>query len=160
MSGDVKFAHGRLNVGEPLAPSVIKQVLTRIDSDKFAVIDSAPGTSCVVVEAVRETDYCVLVTEPTPFGLNDLELAVDMLDVLKVPYGVVINRSDIGDERVEDFCRNRDIKVLMRIPHDIRIARAYSRGDLIVNALPEYRNGFRRLYGDIESELERGKIVQ
>jgi len=147
-------------VGEPLAPSVIKEVLARIDSEKVAVVDSAPGTSCAVVEAVRETEYCVLVTEPTPFGLNDLELAVDMLDVLKMPYGVVINRSDIGDDRVEDFCRNRDIRVLMRMPHDIRIARAYSRGELIVDALPEYREAFGELYSNIEAELERGRIAR
>jgi len=159
VSGEVGFVHGRLNVGEPMAPPVIKEVMRNIDSDKVAVVDSAPGTSCPVVETVKDTDYCVLVTEPTPFGLNDLELAVEMLAKLKVPCGVVINRCDIGDDRVERFCSDRDIRVLMRIPHDMEIARVYSRGELIVNAMPEYRNSFDRLFSDIRAEIESWRAV-
>ena len=159
-AGDVAFVHGRLNVGEPLAPPIIKEVHKSIDKDRIAIVDSPPGTSCAAVEAVNGSDYCLLVTEPTPFGLNDLELAVEMLHALKVPFSVIINRCDIGDERVEEFCSDEDIRVVMRIPHDMRIARTYSRGELIVETIPEYSNAFKELFRNIEVELQQGKVSE
>ncbi|HIE04613.1 MAG TPA: (4Fe-4S)-binding protein, partial [Candidatus Latescibacteria bacterium] len=115
------------------------------DPERLAVVDAAPGTSCPVVEAVKGTDFCILVTEPTPFGLNDLKLAVEMTEELGVPVGVVINRADIGYGRVEEFCEAKGIPVLMRIPFRREIAEAYSEGLPLVEAFPEYREKFAEL---------------
>ena len=154
-SGKIDFIHGILNVGEPMAPPLIRQVKRHINSGTNAIIDASPGTSCPVVEAVKESDFCLLVTEPTPFGLNDLKLAVEMLRKLTIPCGVVINCADIGDEEVERYCKDEDIPILMTIPWDRRIAEAYSRGIPLIDALPEFQNRFSQLYGTIE---KLGKI--
>ena len=134
----VEFVHGRLDVGKPLSPPVIRAARKEAPADGITILDASPGTSCPVIEAVRDTDFLVLVTEPTPFGLNDLKLAVDMARKLELPFGVVINRSTVGDEKVKQYCVNERIDVLVEIPDDRRIAEAYSRGFLIVDAEPEY----------------------
>ncbi|MBA7688584.1 Iron-sulfur cluster carrier protein [subsurface metagenome] len=154
-SGKIGFIHGILNVGEPMAPPLIRQVKKHINNSTNAIIDASPGTSCPVVEAVNGSDFCLLVTEPTPFGLNDLKLAVEMLRKLTIPCGVVINCADIGDEEVERYCKDEDIPILMTIPWDRRIAEAYSRGIPLIDALPEFQNRFSQLYGTIE---KLGKI--
>lgn len=154
-SGKIRFVHGILNVGEPMAPPLIRQVKKHINNSTNAIIDASPGTSCPVVEAVNGSDFCLLVTEPTPFGLNDLKLAVEMLRKLTIPCGVVINCADIGDEEVERYCKDEDIPILMTIPWDRRIAEAYSRGIPLIDALPEFQNRFSQLYGTIE---KLGKI--
>ena len=149
-SGKIGFIHGILNVGEPMAPPLIRQVKRHINSGTNAIIDASPGTSCPVVEAVNGSDFCLLVTEPTPFGLNDLKLAVEMLRKLTIPCGVVINCADIGDEEVEQYCKDEDIPILMTIPWDRRIAEAYSRGIPLLDALPEFQDSLSQLYGTIE----------
>jgi MinD superfamily P-loop ATPase len=116
-----------------------------------------PGTACQAVAALRGADFVVLVTEPTPFGLHDLRLAVDTVRELRLPFGVVINRVGIGDERVHRYCAEEDISLLLEIPDDRRIAEAYSRGQIIVDALPEYRKHFERLWQAIR--LESGHEV-
>ena len=138
-----------------MAPPLIRQVKKHINNNTNAIIDASPGTSCPVVEAVNGSDFCLLVTEPTPFGLNDLKLAVEMLRKLTIPCGVVINCADIGDEEVERYCKDEDIPILMTIPWDRRIAEAYSRGIPLIDALPEFQNRFSQLYGTIE---KLGKI--
>jgi len=152
-SGTIDFIHGILNVGEPMAPPLIRQVKKYILNSKNAVIDASPGTSCPVVEAVKGSDFCLLVTEPTPFGLNDLKLAVGMLSKLTIPCGVVINCSDIGDEEVKRYCESESIPILMTIPWDRRIAEAYSQGIPLIEALPEYQNSFSQLYEKIRGEF-------
>ncbi|MBW1767193.1 MAG: ATP-binding protein, partial [Deltaproteobacteria bacterium] len=137
-AGKTDFIHGVLNVGEPMAPPLIRQVKRLINHSRNAIIDASPGTSCPVVEAVNGSDFCLLVTEPTPFGLNDLKLAVEMLRKLTIPFGVVINCADIGDEEVKKYCEREDIPLLMSIPWDRRIAEAYSRGIPLIEALPEF----------------------
>jgi len=109
------------------------------------IMDAPPGTSCPVVATLRGADFVLLVTEPTPFGLNDLKLAVAMVRELDLPFGVVVNRAGSGDDRVRVYCDQQAIPVLLEIPDDRRIAEAYSRGELIVDALPEYRGLFREL---------------
>lgn len=153
-AGTIDFIQGILNVGEPMAPPLIRQVKKRIDA-KYAcvIVDASPGTSCPVVEAVNGSDYCVLVTEPTPFGLNDLRLAVQMLEKLAIPCGVVINCADIGDDEVVRYCESEGIPILMTIPWDRKIAEAYSTGMALVEALPHYRNSFSRLYEKIGKEV-------
>lgn len=144
-SKHVRFAHGKLNVGEAMAGPVIRAVKQRSDKDFVTIIDAPPGTSCSVVSTLLGSDFCVLVTEPTPFGLHDLQLAVDLVRKLGIPCGVVINRSDIGDRGVENYCQNEAIPVLMQIPNDRKIAEAYSRGKMIVDEFPEYRERFQAL---------------
>jgi len=149
-SGEIEFIHGKLTVGEAMAPPVIRQVKGRINRDKLVIIDVSPGTSCPVVEAVKGSDFCLLVTEPTPFGLNDLALAVDMLKQLDMAYSVVINRDGVGDSKVEEYCHQKGIPILLRIPLDIKIAQLYSRGITLVEGIPQWQEAFLRLYTDIE----------
>lgn len=141
----IKFVHGKLRIGEAMSPPLIREVRKKKTDGGLNIIDAPPGTSCPVIQSVRGADYVLLVTEPTPFGLNDLKLAVEMLRVLKLPFGVVVNRADIGDEAVFDYCASESIEVLLQIPDDKRIAEAYSRGKLIIEALPEYTSAFESL---------------
>jgi len=150
-SGRLTLIQGRLDVGVAMAPPLIRAVKARIPKDGDAILDAPPGTSCPVVATLRETDYVVLVTEPTPFGLNDLKLAVAVVRELKVPFGVVVNRAGSGDGRVQEYCRDEWIPVLAEIPDDRRIAEAYSRGELAVEALPEYRQFFEELWTAVRS---------
>ena len=142
----ISFIYGRLNVGEPMSPPLIHAVKHRLQTDGVAIIDAPPGTSCPVIATLRDTDFVVLVTEPTPFGLNDLALAVETLRQMTVPFGVVINRADVGDRRVHEYCRTEEIDILVEIPDDRRVAEAYSRGEPAIDAVPEFRELFARLY--------------
>ncbi|MBN1902044.1 ATP-binding protein [Candidatus Sumerlaeota bacterium] len=145
MAGNVHFVQGILNIGESRSVPVISQVKKSAPEVDLEIIDSPPGTSCPVIESVRDADFVLLVTEPTPFGLNDLELAVETMRALGIPFGVVVNRSGIGDDRIHAYCRGKDIPILADIPDDRKIAEAYSRGDLIVKVLPEYQRVFENL---------------
>ena len=143
------FVHGKLRIGAAMASPVIRDIKTRLDVSKTVVIDAPPGTSCPVIESVSGSDFCVLVTEPTPFGLNDLKLAVEVLRKLCVPFGVVINRSDLGDEKTEAYCRQEGIQVLMRIPFRKEVASAYSKGTPLIEKFPEYKKDFRGMLDKI-----------
>lgn len=152
----VSFAHGILNVGEPMATPIIRQLKRRARGFAGPVIlDAPPGTACPVVETMSGADFVLLVTEPTPFGLHDLKLTVEVARELGVPVGVVINRDGIGDAGVDDYCAAEGIPILMRIPIMRSIAEAYSEGVSLVEALPEYRERFRELYHRIEREVAR-----
>jgi len=145
-SGNITLIRGCLDVGKAMAPPLIRAVKALQQNGLPAILDAPPGTSCPVITTIRGADFVALVTEPTPFGLNDLKLAVDMVRALRIPFGVVINRMGIGDDRVSVYCRKENIPILMEIPDDRRIAEAYSRGTLIVEALPEYRSLFIGLF--------------
>lgn len=150
-AGPVEFVHGRLDVGQIMSPPLIRQVKERAraageDGSGVLILDAPPGTSCPVIAAVRGCDVCLLVTEPTPFGMHDLELAVGMLRRMGIPAGVVINRDGIGDHRVESFCGEKNIPVLMRIPFSEKIASLYARGRPIVGELPGVDERFRELF--------------
>ncbi|MGB9887293.1 MAG: P-loop NTPase [Moorellales bacterium] len=145
-AGPLAFVQGRLNLGEPLAPPVIRQVKARLRPGVTAVLDAPPGTACSVVETVKGTDFCLLVTEPTPFGLHDLELAVEVARTLGVPAGVILNRAGIGeDAAVDEFCREQGLPLLLKIPFDRSIAQAYAQGLTLVEAQPGWREEFLRL---------------
>lgn len=148
--GDIQFIHGKLNIGKMMAPPVIREVKKHINKKKTVIIDVPPGTSCPVITAIKDTDFVILVTEPTPFGLNDLSLAVEVVRKLKIPFGVIINRSDLGNKKTDEYCTGENIPILMRIPFSKKIAGIYSRGDSIVEALPEYREKFQRLFTEIK----------
>jgi len=139
VSGQVTFLQGMLNIGEAMAPPVIRAVLACAPKDCTVVIDAPPGTSCPVIESVKTADVILLVTEPTPFGLNDLKLAVEMVRDLGLPFGVAVNRAGIGDNAVFDYCAEERIPVLLEIPNNRAIARAYSRGEMAVTAAPELK---------------------
>jgi len=155
--GSMTFVQGIMNIGVPMAPPIIRAAKSwalTMDHDQLTLIDAPPGTSCSMVECLRGCDYALMVTEPTPFGLHDLKLAVEVAHKeLGLPVGVVINRDGIGDSGVEDFCRDEGIPILMRIPLDRRIAEAYSEGTPMVQALPEYRDRFLDLYRRIFEEV-------
>lgn len=144
-SGSITLVEGRLDVGAILSPPLIRAVKSHLPAGRPAIVDAPPGTACPVVAAVRGADYVLLVTEPTPFGLHDLRLAVDLVREIGLQFGVVVNRKGIGDDRVEEYCAAEKIRVIAEIPDDRRIAEAYSRGRLLIDALPEYRELFERL---------------
>jgi len=150
----VEFSEGRLNVGEAMAPPITKELKKSMPDCDIVVIDAPPGTSCPVIEAVSDTDFVVLVTEPTPFGLNDLKLAVEMTKALKLPFGVVINRSDIGDDRVEKYCRDEDLDLMMKIPFDRHLAEVYSRGDMLAASDSGYSETLLELYSKIKRRVD------
>lgn len=154
-AGSMGFHHGWLRVGEAMSPPLIRAVKAGAGEAETAVFDAPPGTSCPVVETVRDADAVVLVTEPTPFGLNDLVLAADMVETLGRPAGVVVNRAGIGNRRVNDFCESRGIPILLEIPFDRRIAEGYSRGEPLVTAFPEYRGRFEELGAALEGMVKR-----
>jgi len=129
---------------------IISQEKKLINKDKTVILDCSPGTSCPVIEGVRESDFCLLVTENTPFGLNDLELAVEMVKALGIPRGVFINQEDLGDGKLREYCQRENIPVLGGLPHDRRIAEVYSRGEIVVEELPEYRDLFLALFQKIQ----------
>jgi MinD superfamily P-loop ATPase len=145
----VTFGHGKLDIGAIQTPALIRHLKRSLRKDAIVILDAPPGTSCPVIEAIKGTDSVLLVTEPTPFGLNDLELAVDMVTALKLPFAVVINRCNMGDDSVAQYCRQEGIDIAMEIPNDRKIAEAYSRGQMMVDALPAYTAKFRRLYDRI-----------
>ena len=150
-AGPIGFVHGRLNVGQAMSPPVIRAVKAATPGADVAVFDAPPGTSCPVIESVRDCDFVVLVTEPTPFGLHDLKLAVEMLRELKLPFGVVINRAGLDDQETHSYCRTNAIDILAEIPDNRNIAEAYSRGEIICETLPDLRGSFQRLLDEIES---------
>jgi MinD superfamily P-loop ATPase len=106
------------------------------------------------VEAVKGSDFCLLVTEPTPFGLNDLALAVETVRELVIPCGVVLNRAGVGDAGVEDYCHKENIPILLTIPLDMEIARLYSRGVSLVDGMPQWKSRFRHLFEDIKETVD------
>ena len=160
-AGSINFTHGRLNIGEPMAPPIIRKIKKKIKKDgikgenndftnhHITLIDAPPGTSCPVIESIKDSDYSILVTEPTPFGLHDLVLAVEVLRKLKIPHGVVLNKCDIGDHKVEEYCKKNVIPLLLSIPLDREIAVAYSKGIPIVKLNPSYEQKFIQLFQKI-----------
>ncbi len=149
----VEFLHGKLRVGEAMSPPLIKKVLSYIDPARLAIVDAPPGTSCPVIASIKKADFVLLVTEPTPFGLNDLKLAVAAVRLLNIPCGLIINRSDLGDAKVKAYADRENLPILMEIPFDRRIAEAYSRGDLVIEVMPEWKEKFLELFDAIRGQL-------
>ena len=151
----LEFAHGRLFVGQVMAVPLIERVRAAAQPDKITIIDAPPGTSCPVISSVKNTDFVILVTEPTPFGLNDLKLAVGMVKILNIPHGIVINRSDLGDRKVSEYAQEENIPILMEIPFSRQIAETYSQGKLLVEELPDWREKFIHLYEEIKDYVRK-----
>lgn len=153
-AGNIDFIHGRLKIGEPLSIPLIKEVRQYGRSKGVTIIDAPPGTSCAAIASVYGTDFVLLVTEPTPFGLNDLTLAVEMVRALNLPYAVAVNQSDIGDRKVWEYCDKEKIEIMMELPHAKVIAEIYSKGELILQHLPEYEFLFKGIFEKIRSRVE------
>jgi MinD superfamily P-loop ATPase len=149
----LEFVHGKLRVGEAMSPPLIRKVREYSRPDILTIIDAPPGTSCPVIASMKGADFVLLVTEPTPFGLHDLKLAVGAVKILGIPCGLVINRSDMGDDQVKKYAEEEGMPVLMEIPFDRQIAEAYSRGDMVVDVMPEWKERFKILYRDIREIL-------
>ena len=146
----IEFAHGKLRIGEAMSPPLIREVKKEITSGYINIIDVPPGTSCPVITAIQGADLVLLVTEPTPFGLNDLGLALDMVNELGLLYGVVVNRHEDNNNSARDFCKKNNAPILAEIPDDRRVAEAYSIGKLAAETIPEYDRYFTKLWNKIE----------
>lgn len=153
-AGKISLIQGRLHIGVALVPPLIRAVKGMIPANTLTFIDAPPGTSCAMMAAVRDCDYCVLVTEPTPFGLHDLSLAIDSLRQTSLSFGVVINRAGMGDDRVAVFCEREQVDLLGELPDDRRVAEAYACGQLAINAVPDWHGRFRALWEAIQHKVD------
>ncbi|MFZ5646014.1 MAG: ATP-binding protein [Bacillota bacterium] len=151
-AGRVGFVHGRLNIGEAMSPPLIKAVRGAAGNGALVFLDAPPGTSCPVIASIKGADFVLLVTEPTPFGINDLDLAIDMVRELGIPHAVVVNRAVPGNNLARDFCREKGLRILAEIPEDRRVAEAYSGGELAFSAVPGFRDFFMDLLNLVEKE--------
>jgi MinD superfamily P-loop ATPase len=156
-SAGIGFVDGRLRVGEAMSPPLIKAARGRAIAGHTVILDAPPGTSCPVIASIKGVDYCILVTEPTPFGIHDLKLALDVVRALGMPHGIVVNRSDLGNGELEGFCGKESLHVLLEIPEDRMIAEAYSRGEMIVDIYPHYQQIFLDLYDQIQREVQHAR---
>jgi len=162
-SETVGFVHGKLRVGEAMSPPLIRAVKGELDGKNGRTVnflDAPPGTSCPVIVAVSGADFVLLVTEPTPFGLNDLGLALEMVAELRLPHAVVVNRHEEGNEDARTFCRERGVEILAEIPDDRRVAEAYSRGEMAVNAVPGFERMFLSLWDALRRSVEENGQVR
>lgn len=154
--GEIGFAHGYLNVGEAFSPPVVKAVRKKAAAP-LVILDVAPGTSCPVVEALKGADFCLLVTEETPFGVHDLELITQVVKKLGIPAGVVINRVDMRPPgrlpELVSFCKSEGLPILMEIPDSRYVAELYSRGEPLVKASPEWSGKFEGLYAKMQRQM-------
>lgn len=148
MAGNINFVHGMLNISEIMSPPLIREVKAR-NPEGIQIIDAPPGTSCPVITTMEGADFVLLVTEPTPFGLNDLSLAIDTVREMGYRHAVVINRAEQGNTSAIDFCSAKGVPIIAELPDDRRIAEAYSRGIPLVSELKEYMPVFEDLYEKI-----------
>jgi len=155
-AGSIAFAAGLLNIGEAMSPPLIKALKARAGTREMTIVDAPPGTSCPVIESIRDCDYVALVTEPTPFGLNDLQLAVEMVRALDLPFGVILNRAGRNDRPLLDYCSEQRINLLAQLPDDRRAAEACSRGELISEVLPEFQARFSSLAAALATSVKPG----
>ena len=159
MCGNINFFQGKMNIGHAMSPPLIRAVKKHISPDGITIIDCPPGTSCPMIAAVKDADFVLLVTEPTPFGLNDLKLAVETVQELQVPFGVLLNRSDSGDNRVDDYCKDNSIPILLRVLELRSVAEAYSNGKTIIDSLPELKPQLKELLDRIIATVKSNRAI-
>lgn len=151
---NIEFVHGILNVGEAMAVPVINEVKKNQKMTEITVLDIPPGTSCPVIASLRDIDFCLVVTEPTPFGLHDMGLLLKLLNKMEIPSAVVINRSDLGDEGVENFCQQEKIPVLIKVPFHKEIARLNAEGKILLEEIPWFRDSIQELWSGIKGLIQ------
>ena len=152
--GKIRLVCGELDIGQAIATTVIKAVKSEIDPRDINILDAPPGTACPVIETIRESDYLLLVTEPTPFGLHDLNMIVQVIEELGIPHGVIVNRVGIGDDRVDKYCSKKGIPILLKIPYDRTIAELYSRGIPFILKMPDWQARFKELFEEIKESVD------
>jgi MinD superfamily P-loop ATPase len=152
VASHISFVKGMLNVGIAISPPLIKAARQEAMADADVIVDAPPGTSCPVIASIKGTDFCILVTEPTPFGLHDLTLAVDTVRALRIPFGVVINRAEPGYDALYDYLKKENIETLAEIPHERRYAESYAVGVLLVERYPELKPIFEKIYKRLMAE--------
>jgi len=152
---DLELVYGELEVGEPMSVPVIREVKRHIGKDKNVILDSPPGTSCPVIQTVKDSDFCILVTEPTPFGLHDLKIMIQVLENMRIPSGIVINRAGVGDNRVYEYCKEKSIPILLEIPYARKIAELYSRGIPFSQQMPEWKAKFQTLFNTVRKLVNK-----
>ena len=157
-AGDLEFYDARLRIGEPMSPPLIKALKRQADlaEAKDMILDCPPGTTCPMVEAVGGADYCILVTEPTPFGLHDLNMAAQAVRELGIPSGVIINRAGMGDDRIQEYCQANGLPVLLEIPHRREIAEGYASGKDILCSMPSLKTELEKVIQTIHEGLNNG----
>lgn len=156
LADDLELVYGELEVGEPMAVPVINEVKKQqTRNSKTVILDSPPGTSCPVIETVKGSDFCVLVTEPTPFGLHDLKITVQVLKQMKIPFGVVVNRAGVGDQRVYEYCKDENIPVLLEIPYQRKIAELYSKGVPFSLEMPKWKEKFQVFFDEVRKYADK-----
>lgn len=146
---DSYMEYGLLNVGELSGVKIIKTLKDNTQNKDLIIIDSPPGTSCATVAAVEDSDFAIVVTEPTPFGVSDMKMVVEMLREMKIPFGVFVNKADLGNMEVYEYCREEEIEILGEIPFDKDIATYYSKGQIFSQYLPHYKEVFENLLKEI-----------
>lgn len=154
-AGAIDFASGLLDIGEAMSPPLIRALKSSLTESELTIFDAPPGTSCPAIETIRHCDYTLLVTEPTPFGLNDLQLAVEMVRALGQPFGIVINRAGLDDRPLFEYCRKERLPVLAQFPDDRRVAEAYSRGELASAVLNDFKRLFVALMTAVDMRLQQ-----
>ena len=155
MNSHAELIEARADVGVYSPVSVIKKAIKEATNSRLAIFDSPPGISCPFIATVENADYVILVTEPTPFGLNDLKLSVETLQQLKKPFGVIVNRAGLGNREVYDWLNQNKITLLLEIPFDREIARIYSEGKLLAEEKPAYQLQFKQVLKAIEKLVKR-----
>lgn len=148
-TSNLEIVYGELDVGEPVAVPLITEVKKQIETDRTVIIDSPPGTSCPVIETVKGSDFCILVTEPTPFGLHDLKIMVQVLEPMRIPFGVVVNRAGLGDKKVYKYCEEKNIPIMLEIPYQRKIAELYSRGIPLSSEILGWKEKFEKLFEEV-----------
>ena len=161
-SGDISFIESHLDVGREQAVPLISQTIEYVDEhfskDTIKLYDSPPGTSCPVIEATKEVDFVILITEPTPFGFHDLKLAIETMKKMQKKFAVIINRYGIGNDDVLNYCKDNDIPLLAKIPNDRHIAELYSNGELIYTKVPEVKEQLKHVYDYILKLKENNAV--
>jgi len=156
---NIELFYGQLKVGEAMSPPLIERVKEYADINGITIIDAPPGTSCPVVASLRKSDFVLLVTEPTPFGLNDLKLAVETVQLMKIPKGLVINRCDIGNSATKEYAKKQGIPILLEIPHKRKIAEDYSKGVLMIDSNPEMKKVFQDLFSKMSTLINQSQLL-
>lgn len=156
---NLSFVYGVLNVGELSGVKIINQVKEFVAKDRLVFIDSPPGTSCATVAAVEDSDYAIIVTEPTPFGVSDMKMVVEMLRKMKIPMGVIVNKAGMGDDEIYDYCKNENLTIVGEVPFYRSMAEAYSEGILSVDIPDSTEGSFRDLYQNLVNNLLKQKEV-
>ncbi|WP_321374073.1 ATP-binding protein [uncultured Draconibacterium sp.] len=148
------ITEGRLEIGSAMQTALIKKVKKQADSkQQITLLDAPPGTSCPVVEAVATANYVILVTEPTPFGLHDLKITVELLNELEKPFGVIVNKAGLGNDAVYQFLKENKIKLLGKIPFSKTYAANYSRGDLFENIPADVEDVYNSVIAELATIL-------